>query len=86
MTEVQPELIICYLGLKFNTYDNFEPYYFDADSVMPDPTRSLLSASCFEQLQEPHFPYVDGSLSMWLLAQSRGCWSVIQARAYKAVS
>ena len=34
MTEVQPELIICYLGLKFNTYDNFEPYYFDADSVM----------------------------------------------------
>ena len=34
MTEMQPELIICYLGLKFNTYDNFEPYYFDADSVM----------------------------------------------------
>ena len=34
MTEVQPELIICYLGLRINTYDNFEPYYFDADSVM----------------------------------------------------
>ena len=34
MTEVQPELIICYLGVKCNTYDNFEPYYFDADSVM----------------------------------------------------
>ena len=32
--EVQPELIICYLELKFNTYDNSEPYYFDADSVM----------------------------------------------------
>ena len=34
MTEVQPELIICYLGLKCNTFDNFESYYFDADSVM----------------------------------------------------
>ena len=34
VTEVRPELIICYLELKFNTYDNSEPYYFDADSVM----------------------------------------------------
>ena len=34
MMEVQPELIICYLELKFNTYDNSEPYDFDADSVM----------------------------------------------------
>ena len=30
----EPELIICYLGVKFNICDNFEPYYFDADSVM----------------------------------------------------
>ena len=46
MTEVQPELIICYLELKFNTYDNSEPYYFDADSVMSlGRTRTCPSAS-----------------------------------------
>ena len=41
VTEVRPELIICYLELKCNTCNNFEPYYFDADSVMTSYTDYL---------------------------------------------
>ena len=40
VTEVRPELIICYLELKCNTRNNFEPYYFDADSVMGEVFQS----------------------------------------------
>ena len=76
MTEVQPELIICYLGLKFNTYDNFEPYYFDADSVMAK--RLILDLRRPMPLQPPSSPASGslGTLYELLVGQQRsGCTS-----------
>ena len=47
VTEVRPELIICYLELKCNTRNNFEPYYFDADSVMDLLSDAFLAARSY---------------------------------------